>query len=234
MNIIQMLVWILFSLSTSTETSVGGTVRSPVTSQGPFLLRTTDWGEDNGIAADTSLRPSDLNVAIWATRLHWQDKHRNIPCLYLGWVSSYLISSPPGSLGSVRRFHNQEVKEMYPCYGLESPIISKLVQLNYMLSSYLPLPPLPSLPHPPHLLSSLFPSLLPPHLFLFSPQPKKKLPFCIWAVWGVESFPWVTWQHASKLCVWSTKNSAFEHHYFILVGIMNVSWEFFSSQLLSI
>lgn len=91
MSIIQMLVWILFSLSTSIETSVGGTARSPVTSQGPFLLITTDWGENNGIAADTSLRPSDLNVAIWVTHLHWQDKHRSIPfCTLVGYLPIWL------------------------------------------------------------------------------------------------------------------------------------------------
>lgn len=178
MSIIQMLVWILFSLSTSIETSVGGTARSPVTSQGPFLLITTDWGEDNGIAADTSLRPSDLNVAIWVTHLHWQDKHRSIPCLYLGWVSSYLVASPPGSLGSVRRFHSREVKEGYPWYSLESPIVSKFVQLNYMLSSYLPFPLFPILPTS-FLLS--FPPSFPLTSSCFLPR-KKKCHSVIWAV----------------------------------------------------
>lgn len=161
-----------------------GTARSPVTSQGPFLLITTGWGEDNGIAADTSLRPSDLNVAIWVTRLHWQVTHRSIPCLYFSWVSSSLIASPPGSPSSVRRFHSQEVKEGYPCYGLESPIISKLVKLNYMLSSSLPFLLFPILPTS-FLLFFLPPS--PSPLRVFSPA-KKKLPFCIWAVWEVEVF----------------------------------------------
>lgn len=147
-----------------------GTARSPVTSQGPFLLITTGWGEDNGIAADTSLRPSDLNVAIWVTRLHWQVTHRSIPCLYFSWVSSSLIASPPGSPSSVRRFHSQEVKEGYPCYGLESPIISKLVKLNYMLSSSLPFLLFPILPTS-FLLFFLPPS--PSPLLVFSPAKKK-------------------------------------------------------------
>lgn len=172
MSIIQMLVWILFSLTTSIETSVGGTARSPVTSQGPFLLITTDWGEDNGITVDTALRSSDLNVAIWVTRLHWQVKHRSIPCLYLSWVSSSLIASPPGSPSSMRRFHSQEVKEGYLCYGLESPIISKLVQLNYTLSSSLPFLFFPILPTS-FLLFFLPPS--PSPLRVFSPEKKNAI-----------------------------------------------------------
>lgn len=165
MSIIQMLVWILFSLITSIDISVGGTARSPVTSQGPFLLITTDWGEDNGIAVDTSLRPSDLNVAIWVTRLHWQ-----VSCLYLSWISSSLIASPPGSPSSVRRFHSQEVKEGYLCYGLESPIISKLVQLNYTLSSSLPFLLFPIFPT--SFLLFFLPSS-PSPLRVFSPAKKK-------------------------------------------------------------
>lgn len=188
MSIIQMLVWILFSLTTSIEISVGGTARSPVSSQGPFLLITTDWGEDNGITVDTALRSSDLNVVIWVTRLHWQVKHRSTPCLYLSWVSSSLIASPPGSPSSVRRFHSQEVKEGYLCCGLESPIISKLVQLNYTLSSSLPFLLFPILPTS-FLLFFLPPSPSPLRVFSPATTTTKKIAILYLSSVRGKSFP---------------------------------------------
>lgn len=171
MSIIQMLVWILFSLSTSIETSVGGTARSPVTSQGPFLLITTDWGENNGIAAaDTSLRPSDLNVAIWVTHLHWQDKHRSIPfCTLVGYLPIWL-PLPQEAWVLWEGFTVERLRKGIHDTVQNHPLFPNL--FSSITRFLLPSPFLSSPSSPPPFFSLSFPPS-PSPLHVFSPEKKK-------------------------------------------------------------